>query len=241
MSPPIIEARALVKEYGRGASRFTVVAGVDLTVGEGEIVGIQGPSGCGKSTLLRLLTTAELPTAGTVRLGGALVMHRRQDGFVMPITQNPTSALDPRWPVWRSITEPLLAVHRKPHPNRRVRREIAQARLSTVGLDSIDIEARPRQLSGGQCQRIAILRALVADPRLLVADEPTSALDVSVGAGVLRLLAEAASRGIAIVIASHDRAALSVLCDRVFAMDRGTLQVIAADRVPQVLDVSVGQ
>ena len=218
---PVVEASDVTVAYGHGAGARQVLDRVSITVHAGEIVGIQGPSGCGKSTLLRLLSGIERPTSGTIRLGGEVVRQPRRDGYVMPVNQNTAGALDPRWPIWRTITEPLMARHRRPHPGRADRRQIAADQLRTVGLDGLDINARPGQLSGGQRQRVAFLRALIAEPRLLIADEPTAALDVSVSAGVLHLIAAAADRGVAIVIASHDRPSLQVLCDRVLEF-RGT-------------------
>jgi peptide/nickel transport system ATP-binding protein len=149
----------------------------------------------------------------------------------MPVNQNSAGALDPRWPIWRTLTEPLLARHRPNHPSRDERRAIARDQLRRVGLDGVGIDVRPAQLSGGQCQRVAILRALIAGPRLLIADEPTAALDVSVSAGILRLLADAAENGLAVLIASHDRAALSVLCHRVAEFHDGRLVERAGERV----------
>lgn len=191
----------------------------------GEIVGLLGPSGCGKSTLLRVLLTVEPPTSGTLRIAGQPVRGRRHDGVVMPVFQNPTASLDPRWPVWKTITEPLMASHRG-RLNRHERWRIGTERLAGAGLGSINPRARPRQLSGGQCQRVAILRALVAEPQVLVADEPTSALDVSVAAGILQLLAGAAGDGVAIIVASHDQNALRVLCSRLLEMREGTLRPV---------------
>ncbi|WP_408899717.1 ABC transporter ATP-binding protein (plasmid) [Nocardioides sp. R1-1] len=238
MSDPVLSLEDICVRYGRGARRFDVLSGVDLTVQAGEVVGLRGPSGCGKSTLLRVITTTERPTSGTVRLGGTPVDGPRRDGFVMPIGQNASAALDPRWPLWRSITEPLTAPYRGLHLSRDDRRRIARERLHEVGLDGVDVEALPSRLSGGQRQRVVILRALTAAPRLIVADEPTSALDVSVAAGVLNLLAQTAASGTAIVVASHDRAALDVLCDRVFEVQGGRLAAVGgADHT----DSSVGQ
>jgi ABC-type dipeptide/oligopeptide/nickel transport system ATPase subunit len=220
-STPVVEAQGISVRYDRARGVPAVLDDIDLVIRPGEIVGVQGPSGCGKSTLLRVLSTLERPTAGRLVLGGCEVKGPRRDGFVMPIAQNSSGALDPRWPIWRTITEPLMAGHRRPHPSTARRRSLAAERMSTVGLDAIDIDCRPGQLSGGQCQRVTILRALVASPRLLVADEPTAALDVSVAAGVLRLMSAAADDGVAILMASHDRVALQVLCNRVLEMRGG--------------------
>ena len=121
-----------------------------------------------------------------------------------------------------------MAKHRSARPSRAKRREIARERLAQVGLEQVDLEARPDELSIGQCQRVAIARALAAEPALIVADEPTSALDASVSATILRLLTEAAERGIAIVIVSHDQAMLRALCHRVLRMRDGVLEGEAA-------------
>ena len=223
MTTPVMEARDVRVHYGRGARRKDVLNGVDLSLAAGEIVGLRGPSGCGKSTLLRVLTTVERPSSGELLLAGEPTTRPRRDGFVMPISQNSSAALDPRWPLWRTITEPLTAPHVKPQLSSAERREVAQEKLASVGLQGVSVDCKPGQLSGGQRQRVTILRALVARPRLLIADEPTSALDVSVAAGVLNLLAEAASTGTALIVASHDRLALSVLCHRVFEIQDGRL------------------
>jgi peptide/nickel transport system ATP-binding protein len=233
---PVLDLQDIWIRYGTTRGGHDVVRGISLALTAGEIVGIQGPSGCGKSTLLRVASTLQKPTRGTVRIcGNTTPRGWRRDGTVMPVNQNAAAALDPHWPIWRTITEPLTARHRDHRPPAARRREIAREQLQTVGLDSLDLDATPGQLSGGQCQRIAILRALIAAPRLLVADEPTAALDVSVAAGVLRLLADAAARGIAILIASHDRTALQVLCHRVAEFHDGQLRERHGDRHPSSL------
>jgi peptide/nickel transport system ATP-binding protein len=220
---PVIEARDIRKTYKSRGREDLILDAVNLEVFPGEIVGLVGPSGCGKSTLLRILLTVEPPTSGTLCIAGQPVRKPRHDGVVMPVFQNPTASLDPRWPVWKTITEPLVAAHHG-RLDRRERWRIATQRLAEAGLGAIDPKARPRHLSGGQCQRVAILRAMVARPKVLVADEPTSALDVSVAAGILQLLAGAARDGLAIIIASHDRNALRVLCSRLLEVREGTLQ-----------------
>lgn len=226
----VLQARQVAKYYDRGSRAVAAVREASLTVRRGEIVGVSGPSGCGKSTLLRLLATIEIPSAGEVLLDGApasrggtprLLSPLARNGFVMPIFQDPLGSLDARWPIWRSVTEPLTAPHRDRRLSVAQRRAIAREQLEAVGLTHIDLDARPRELSVGQCQRVAIARALTAEPRLIIADEPTSALDASVAAAILRLLAMTIHNGTAMVVVSHDRPLLNVLCDRVLTMDNG--------------------
>ncbi|NJM08673.1 ABC transporter ATP-binding protein [Candidatus Gracilibacteria bacterium] len=228
----VVEARQVAQQYGRGARAVAAVRAASMAVRQGEIVGIAGPSGCGKSTLLRLLATIETPASGTVLLNGTLATQGgstrlysplARNGFVMPIFQDPLGSLDRRWPIWRTIAEPLTAPHRAARLSAAQQRSIAQEHLSHVGLAHIDPDARPAELSVGQCQRIAIARALVAAPGLIIADEPTSALDASIAAAILRLLATTARNGTAIVIVSHDRPLLDLLCDRVLTMHDGVL------------------
>lgn len=231
----VVEARQVAQRYGQGSHAIHAVRQTSLSVRRGEIVGIAGPSGCGKSTLLRLLATIETPSAGEVWLGGSLasragnprpLSHLARSGFVMPIFQDPIGSLDLRWAIWRSITEPLSAPHRAERPRPAQRRSIAREHMAAVGLSHIDLETRPTELSIGQCQRIAIARALCAAPGLIVADEPTSALDASVAATILHLLATTARSGTSIVIVSHDRALLDVLCDQVLTMRDGVLATV---------------
>ncbi|MGI8640876.1 MAG: ATP-binding cassette domain-containing protein [Pyrinomonadaceae bacterium] len=229
----VLEAENLRRVYGHGADSVSAVSRADLQVRRGEIVGIYGDSGSGKSTLLRLLATIETPSSGTVSLGDEaaasgesrrLSSVKARSGFVMPIFQDPIASLDRRWAIWRSVTEPLMAKHRKKFLSKFERREIARKILAEVGLSEINLDARPFELSVGQCQRVSIARAPVAEPALIVADEPTSALDVSVSATILQLLAQIAKRGTAIVVVSHDEAMLKTLCHRVLKMRGGVLE-----------------
>ena len=227
----VLEAENLSRVYGHGADSVSAVLRADLQVRRGEIVGIYGNSGSGKSTLLRLLATIETPSSGTVSLCGAvtsgenrrLLSKKMRNGFVMPIFQDPIGSLDRRWAIWRSVTEPLMAAHRKKRPTRRERRQIAREIFAEVGLSEVNLDAKPFELSVGQCQRVSVARALVAEPKLLVADEPTSALDVSVSATILRLLARIAQKGTAIIIVSHDEPMLNSFCHRVLRMHEGVL------------------
>ncbi len=211
--PALLTARGLRQYYGTTVA----VPTTDLALHRGEIVGVSGPSGCGKSSLLRMLAGIETPTAGHLDIGDWQPGAGRSwppPGLVMAIFQNATASLDPRWPVWKTVSEPLTAPHRT-RLARRARRARARQLLAEVGLGRIDPEARPAELSGGQRQRVAIARALAAEPTLLIADEPTSALDTAASASILHCLAALAAGGTAIVIASHDRPLLDALCHRV--------------------------
>lgn len=214
----ILEATSLCKAYSQRGRALRAVESVSLRVHRGEILGIRGPSGSGKSTLLRLLAGIERPTQGTISFGRTLL-----PGAVMPIFQDPVGSLDARWPVWRTLTEPLLARHRRGRPGRAERQRIARERLDAVGLAEIDLEARPAELSVGQCQRIAIQRAMIAEPALLLADEPTSALDAIHAASIMRLLEAAAEAGTAIILVSHDQQLLQAYCHRVLLMQDGQM------------------
>ncbi len=187
-----------------------------------------GASGSGKSTLLRLLGAIERPSSGEIWLGNQLTWSARRanlprPGYVMPIFQDPVASLQQRWPLWRTITEPLCAPHRGGRPSSRQRRALAIDGLARVGLSSLDPDTRPAELSVGQCQRISILRALIADPAVLIADEPASALDLSATADILPLLRALAQSGTAIIVASHDGRMLDALADCVLHMEHGTM------------------
>jgi ABC-type dipeptide/oligopeptide/nickel transport system ATPase subunit len=224
----VVEGTGLCRAYQDGGRAVRAVCDVALKVQAGEVLGITGSSGCGKSTTLRLLAGLERPDSGVVGLAGQDIWQgtRRgptlpRPGFVMPIFQDPVASLDRRWPIWRSITEPLTVGGQR--LSTALRRELARHHLARVGLDHLDERSLPAQLSGGQAQRVAIVRALVAEPALVIADEPTANLDVTTAAGVTRVLREAADLGIALVVVSHDQHRLAVLCDRVLRMEQGRI------------------
>lgn len=187
---------------------------VNLEVAPGQILGVRGGSGSGKSTLLKLLAGFLHPSQGQITWQGH---PRPMPGSVAMIFQDATGSLNPRWPIGRSVGEVLIG---SSHSERRAR--VTRA-LGEVGLGDVDPRTLPTQLSGGQCQRVAIARVRARPPALLLADEPTSALDASVGAGIIGTLHDLAGEGTAIILVSHDAAVLGVLADETLTLQHATL------------------
>jgi peptide/nickel transport system ATP-binding protein len=199
-----------------------------LSVAPGSIFGIVGESGCGKSTLARLVMALDRPTAGRVIFDGddlfALSerdLKRKREDFQM-VFQDPFGSLDPRQTVRRIISEPLHVLARK--PGRAEIRDRVAAILESVGLLADHADRHPHEFSGGQRQRIAIARALVTEPKLVVADEAVSALDLSVQAQVLNLLMDLREkRGVTFLFITHNLAVVDCIADAVGVMYRGRL------------------
>lgn len=207
-SLPLLRLENVSVRYAKGA--VTALSAADLEVKSGEIVGLQGPSGCGKSTLLRLAMGVEQPSSGTTWRAESL----QRPGSIQPVFQDPVASLVPHWPIWRSVAEPLTAPgsERLTRAERKIRVKDA---LLRVGLGDVDLQARPSELSVGQCQRVALARATIANPAMIVADEPTSALDSPSTWLVSKLLQDSAQQGSAVLIVSHDASFLNRLADRV--------------------------
>ncbi|PRZ40487.1 peptide/nickel transport system ATP-binding protein [Antricoccus suffuscus] len=218
---PVVRGEGLMKSYRTHGSEHRAVDRISIDIAEGEIVGIAGPSGSGKSTLLRLIAGTERPDAGQIRYGAAGEDSPRP-GTIMPIFQDPVGSLDQRWPLWRSITEPLTA-DRRSRPRRAERKSLAREALDDVGLSAIPVTAHPSQLSVGQCQRVAIARAVVASPALVVADEPTASLDATTATEIINVLSQVSARGTAIVLVSHDLRLLEAIAGRVLTVHDGRL------------------
>ena len=201
--------------------------GVSVQLTAGKSLGVVGESGSGKSTLARAVMALETPTSGSVRLLGrdlhrlpAGELRRARRDFQM-VFQDPYGSLDPRQTVARIVAEPLTAIG---HVDRAEQRARVAAVLKQVGLRDADMDKFPHEFSGGQRQRIAIARALITQPKLIVADEPVSALDVSVQAQVLNLLEDLQDEfGLSYVLISHDLAVVEYLCDEIAVIYLGRI------------------
>ncbi len=235
MSGVLLEVRDLRVHFpprARGESPIRAVDGIDLTLERGGSLGLVGESGCGKSTTARALLGLHRATSGSIRVDGTELVGLSQRGWrplrrrVQMVFQDPLASLDPRQRVGRILMEPL-DVHRigKP-PERRMR---ALALLEAVGLKTWHFHRYPHEFSGGQCQRIAIARALALEPELLICDEPMSSLDVSIQAQLVNLLRELRERfGLAYLLISHDLGVVRQLCDEIAVMYLGRVAEIAS-------------
>ncbi|EFL17454.1 ABC transporter ATP-binding protein [Streptomyces sp. C] len=216
---PVVEAICLRRDFGRGRSGVSAVAGVSLAVRAGETLGIVGESGSGKSTLGRMLVGLLEPTSGQVRHAGTEVSGIA--GGAQMVFQDPVSSLNPRRSVGESIADPLRAAGERDETAIRAR---VDGLLTRVGLEPAHYDRYPHEFSGGQRQRVGIARALAPRPRLIVCDEPVSALDVTTQAQVTELLAELQRElGIALVFIAHDLAVVRQVSDRVAVMRGGVV------------------
>jgi len=228
---PLLVARDLARHYvvSRGFMRprglVRALDGVSFTLLQGRTLAVVGESGCGKSTLARQVTMVEAPTAGVLELDGIDIAHadrdqrRRVRPRVQMVFQNPFASLNPRKKVGALLEEPLVIQGGTPATERRER---AMAMMARVGLRPEHYVRYPHMFSGGQRQRIAIARALMSQPRLVVADEPVSALDVSIQAQVLNLLMDLKDQlGIAYLFISHNLDVVRQIADDVLVMYLG--------------------
>ncbi|MCP4751006.1 MAG: ATP-binding cassette domain-containing protein [Proteobacteria bacterium] len=222
--------------FKRRKGTVKAVDGVSLEVEKGEILGLVGESGCGKSTLARTVMRLTEKTNGSVVLDGRDLhelsgkeLKKARPEFQM-IFQDPLASLNPRMTVFDMLSEPLV-FHGLAKKSERA--ETVSRLMEEVGLSPRQMKKYPHEFSGGQCQRLAIARALALQPKLIVADEPVSALDVSIQSQILNLLVQLTKkRALTMIFISHDLSVVKHIADRTAVMYLGKIMEIGrTDRV----------
>ena len=232
VSDPLLSVEDLHVTFQKGNTAVQAVAGISFTMRQGETLGLVGESGCGKTTTGRAIVQVEKATSGRIQFNDNEITSLNRADLrtlrtqVQMIFQDPISSLNPRRRVTDIVAEPLTIWK---IGSKDERKEAANAMLDRVGIDPyLNGNRRPREFSGGQCQRISIARALVLRPKLLVCDEIVSALDVSVQAQILNLLQDLkAEYNLTVLFIAHDLAVVKNVSDRVAVMYLGRLCEIA--------------
>jgi oligopeptide transport system ATP-binding protein len=232
MPDDLLHVEGLTKRFrvhGMGVRRRSVQAVVDatFTLHRGETLGLVGESGCGKSTLARLLLHLIAPDGGHVLIGGAEftraapAAQRHLRRRIQIVFQDALSSLNPRMTVGVNIAEPMRL---QGIGTASERQDTTRELLELVGLSAGDADRYPHEFSGGQCQRIAVARALILRPDVVVFDEAVSALDVSIRAQILRLILDLQKRfGLSYIFISHDLGVVKRVSDRIAVMYLGRI------------------
>lgn len=222
----ILEVKGLKKTFYKNKVPFVAVKDVSFQVGEGECVGIVGESGCGKSTTAKMITHLVEPDTGSVLLKGRETLflkgknERKLYEEIQMVFQTPQDSFDPRFSLGDGIMESM----RNQGMKKKQAKERMYELLEMVELDREYALRYPHEVSGGQCQRAAIARALGPGPRLIICDEATSALDVTVQAQIVELLKKLQrERGLSLLFICHDLALVQHLCDHVLVMFKGSV------------------
>ena len=233
-----LSAHGLVKRYGDA----TVVRGIDLSVGPGEVVGLLGPNGAGKTTTFNMLAGGIRPSEGRVRLGDAeiteLPMYRRAR---LGITYLPQEAS-----IFRklSVADNVNAILETVEPDRRVRRARLRDLLAELGLTE-KAGRRGDTLSGGERRRVEITRALVLDPKFMLLDEPFAGIDPIAVIDIQKIIEQLKTRGIGVIITDHNVRETLSICDHAYIIKDGHIiregspEEVAAD--PQVREIYLGE
>lgn len=220
----LIKAKDLHRDYRMGEEQVHALRAIDLEIAEGELVALLGRSGSGKSTLLNVIGGLDRPTGGRIEVGGrelsalsrsALSIYRRSTvGFIFQ-----SFNLVARLRAWENVSLPLVFSGH----GRRERRSRAMEMLDRVGL-SERAEHRPNQLSGGEQQRVAVARALVNEPRMLLCDEPTGNLDTATSVEIMNLITETHRAGKTVLMVTHDPEIAERHATRTLRMTDGRLE-----------------
>lgn len=216
----MLEIKNCCKSFGNQ----TVLQDVSMTIPDGSIIGVSGASGIGKSTLAKILCGVMLPDAGAVFLDGKLLVSpkeaydRKRGLAIQMVYQQPYATLDPSQKIGVGLRE-LISYHRLTKNRQETEKLIADI-LAQMQLPAKILAHLPRQISGGEAQRVALARCLLLRPKLLILDEATSMLDVSTQANLLALVrAQMIPSGGSVLFISHDRALTDFYCDTVYAFD----------------------
>ncbi len=229
----VLEVRGVKKFFGTKK----ILDDINFTVAAGECLGIVGLSGGGKSTLARIIARLIPCDGGQIFLCGADITHAAGNAFyknMQMIFQTPDDSFNPRRTLGASIVEPI-----KNFLGNDNLRERVEELLVEVGLPKSYSERYPREVSGGECQRAAIARAISISPKLLICDEATSALDVTIAAQVVALIKRlCAEKNIACLFITHDLALIKKIADRVLVLEDGRLKTLDESNFKEVLQWS---
>ncbi|KQY94262.1 hypothetical protein ASD24_01490 [Paenibacillus sp. Root52] len=235
MSKHLLEAEGLHKVYRtRNGTDFAAVQDVSFYLGQGETLGIVGESGSGKTTVAKMVAGMIPLTSGSIILGDKALSGtkriRSDKRSIQYVFQDPVSSLNPRWKIREIVAEPLklyFQMNAKAIDNR------VDELLDDVGLPREFKSRYPGELSGGQCQRVGIARALAAEPAVIVCDEPTSALDMTIQAQILELLKKLQQqKGVSYLFIAHGLEVIYSISHRVMVMKAG--EVVEAGETKQI-------
>jgi len=232
---PLLEVTDLVKHFpvrrgvlrDREVDRVRAVDGISFSLPPGQTLGLVGESGSGKSTACRAVLQLLRPTSGSVRFEGREIAGLRRRAMrplrrqMQMVFQDPQASLNPRRRIGQIVADPL---RRQGIGSGGERRRRVEEMLERVGLETAHRQRYPHELSGGQRQRVGIARALILEPKLVVADEPVSALDVSIQAQIVNLLADLQEQlGLTYLFVAHDIGVVRHVADRIAVMHEGRI------------------